>query len=110
VRVAVDDFGTGYSSLAYLERLPVDEVKLDRGFITGLPEDAAHGAIVRCVIELAHALGLVVVAEGVETAEQLSELERLSCDVAQGFLLGRPVPAEELVAFASRRTLVDAAA
>ncbi len=96
VRIAIDDFGTGYSSLGYLSRLPVDEVKIDRSFVTGLPADAGSSSIVRLTVELARTFGLCVVAEGVETAEQLEHLAGLGCDVAQGYLIGRPVPAEAL--------------
>jgi diguanylate cyclase (GGDEF)-like protein len=109
VRLAIDDFGTGYSSLAYLERLPVDEVKVDRTFVAGLPADAAHAAIVKWTITLAHALGFVVVAEGVETAEQLEALGDFGCDVAQGYLIGRPVPNAELATFATAKRLTPAA-
>ena len=96
VRVAIDDFGTGYSSLGYLSRLPVDEVKIDRSFVAGLPGDAGSASIVRLTIELARTFGLCVVAEGIETAEQLEHLAALGCDVAQGYLIGRPVPPAEL--------------
>jgi EAL domain-containing protein (putative c-di-GMP-specific phosphodiesterase class I) len=91
VHIAVDDFGTGYSSLAYLSQFPVDHLKIDRSFIDRLHTNKQDHAIVRGVIGLAHALELDVVAEGVETERQLRELERLHCDSAQGFLLGRPV-------------------
>ncbi|EFH09664.1 putative bifunctional diguanylate cyclase/phosphodiesterase, partial [Teichococcus cervicalis] len=94
VRVALDDFGTGYSSLAYLQRLPFDVLKIDRAFVRDLtaPE---HGSarIVETILRLAHGLGAKVVAEGVETPEQLAALRRLGCDAVQGFLLGRPMAA-----------------
>ena len=96
VNLSVDDFGTGYSSLSYLKRLPVDILKVDRVFVGGLGVDAQDGAIVSAVVTMAHALGLTVVAEGVETACQLEELRRLRCDGAQGFLLGRPEPARRV--------------
>ena len=96
VRVSIDDFGTGYSSLAYLKRFPVDSVKIDRSFIDGLPDDPGDVAIVTAVVSLAHALGLTVVAEGVETAEQLSEVVRLGCDQAQGYYFAPPQPVADL--------------
>jgi len=96
IRISIDDFGTGYSSLSYLKRFPAATVKIDRSFIAGLPGDRDDVAITEAVIAMAHSLGLNVVAEGVETAEQLDTLRRLRCDEAQGYLLGRPMPAAEL--------------
>jgi EAL domain-containing protein (putative c-di-GMP-specific phosphodiesterase class I) len=95
VRIAIDDFGTGYSSLGYLKRLPVDEVKIDKSFVLGMDQDAKDATIVRSVIALAHAMGLAVVAEGIETGEALTLLRSLSCDVAQGYYLSRPLPGAE---------------
>jgi diguanylate cyclase (GGDEF)-like protein len=94
VRVAVDDFGTGWSSLSYLQRLPVDELKIDRSFVATLGVEGPSMAIVGALVSLAHGLSLTVVAEGVETEEQLAELRRLGCDFVQGFLLARPGPPE----------------
>jgi diguanylate cyclase (GGDEF)-like protein/PAS domain S-box-containing protein len=92
VMIAIDDFGTGYSSLAYLKHLPVDVVKIDRAFIADLGQHDRAGAIVAAIVGLAHALGLRVVAEGVETAAQLDLLRAMDCDIAQGFYCGRPAP------------------
>ena len=97
VRIAVDDFGTGYSSLSYLKHLPVDELKIDKSFITTLGSDARDLAIVRSTIELGHNLGLEVVAEGVEDQATWDRLVELGCDVIQGYHLSRPLPANELL-------------
>jgi EAL domain-containing protein (putative c-di-GMP-specific phosphodiesterase class I) len=96
VKLAVDDFGTGYSGLAYLRRLPIDVLKLDRSFV--LQDDGRISAFdfVKAFVDMAHALHLSVVAEGVETAEVLDFLRAASCDEAQGYLLGRPLPLEQL--------------
>jgi diguanylate cyclase (GGDEF)-like protein len=98
VRIVLDDFGTGYSSLSWLKRHPLDAIKVDRSFVSGLPEERGDRAIVEAVIGMARAFGRTVTAEGVETERQLEALRDLGCDHAQGFLLGRPVPVEELLA------------
>ena len=92
IRISIDDYGTGYSSLASLRQLPIQQVKIDRCFVTGIPADASNDAIVRSTIDLAHALGAIVVAEGVETASELQRLADTACDLAQGYLIGRPLP------------------
>ncbi|NLU79514.1 EAL domain-containing protein [Micromonospora sp. HNM0581] len=102
VGIALDDFGTGYSSLQHLRRLPLSEVKVDRSFVLGMAEDADDAAIVRSTIELAKALGLRVVAEGVEDERTWRMLHLAGCDAAQGWFYARPMPAEELVAWLAR--------
>jgi EAL domain-containing protein (putative c-di-GMP-specific phosphodiesterase class I) len=95
VGLAIDDFGTGHSSLAYLKQFPVHEVKVDRTFVQGVAESPVDSAIVRAIIDLANAMGILTVAEGVETGDQAAELKRLGCQVAQGFYFSRPLRAEE---------------
>ena len=97
VRISIDDFGTGYSSLSYLKRLPVDELKIDRSFVSHLATDDHDLAIVRSTISLAHDLGLTVVAEGVEDLATWKVLAQLDCDVVQGYYLSRPLTADALV-------------
>ncbi|OXM52573.1 sensor domain-containing protein [Amycolatopsis alba] len=96
VSLAIDDFGTGYSSLAQLQRLPLDTLKIDRTFVTGIAESRDAAAIVKSIIAMAHAVDLIVVAEGVEDEDQLTVLRELRCDQAQGFHLGRPAPPDQL--------------
>ena len=93
LHLSVDDFGTGYSSLTYLKRFPVEAIKVDRSFVTGLGLEADDTSIVEAVVRLGHSLGLSVVAEGVETPLQLNRLRELGCDKGQGYLFGRPRPA-----------------
>jgi diguanylate cyclase len=98
VSLTVDDFGTGYSSLAYLKRFPVDELKIDRAFVAGLLNDQEDSAIVTAIINLAHTLGVVAIAEGVENADQVRRLIELGCDMGQGYHFGRPLPPEDVTA------------
>ena len=101
--MAVDDFGTGYCSLSYLQRFPIDTVKIDGSVVAGLGVSRRGSAIVEAVTALSHTLDLAAVAEGVETAEQLEALRNLGCPQAQGFLLGRPVPPEEFALLLAAR-------
>ena len=96
VRLAMDDYGTGYSSLSYLQRLPIDDLKLDKSFVIRMTEDPKAAAIVQSTVDLAHRLGMRLVAEGVETQGHLDDLTRFGCDLAQGYHIGRPLPADEL--------------
>jgi EAL domain-containing protein (putative c-di-GMP-specific phosphodiesterase class I) len=96
VGLAVDDFGTGYSSLTYLKKFPIDELKIDRSFISGLGSDSGDSAIVGSCISLAHAVGIRAVAEGVESYRQVQTLKAMGCDLAQGYHFARPLPAPAL--------------
>lgn len=98
VFIAIDDFGTGYSSLNYLKQFPIDVLKIDRSFVDGLPHGEQDGQIARAIIAMAHSLNLTVIAEGVETLAQLDFLRGHDCDEVQGFLLGRPMPAQQFTA------------
>jgi len=99
IAIAIDDFGTGYSSLSYLKRLPVDTLKIDQSFVSGIASDAHDAELVRTIIGMAHGFKLEVVAEGVETAEQLDFLRMQGCDLIQGYLYARPMPASDFEAF-----------
>ena len=101
MRVSVDDFGTGHSSLAYLKELPVDEVKIDKAFVQHLATDPRDRAIVGAIIGLAHELGLLVVAEGVEDQATWEVLRRARCDIVQGYFVSRPVSAADLAVWLS---------
>jgi diguanylate cyclase len=101
VAVSIDDFGVGQTSLGYLSSLPLEELKIDRSFVADIPTNAAHLAIVRSIVDLGHNLGFRVVAEGVETEEVLSALGEAHCDLAQGFLIARPMPLSTLIAWSS---------
>lgn len=104
VRIAVDDFGKGYSSLSYLRELPIDELKLDKSFILSMMDDARATALVVSTIDLAHSLGLEMTAEGVEDEKALRALTVYGCDLAQGYFMSRPVPADQMDAWLSNRT------
>jgi EAL domain-containing protein (putative c-di-GMP-specific phosphodiesterase class I) len=101
VRIAIDDFGTGYSSLAYLRRFPIDMLKVAREFVDGLGRDAHDDVITRAIVELAGTLGLLTVAEGIETTQQSETVAALGCDIAQGYLFSRPIEADAVSAVMS---------
>jgi len=106
VSLAIDDFGSGFSSFAYLRHLPVHTIKIDSSFIGRIGQDRADETIIKSMIELSHALGKRVVAEGVETAQQLQFLREQGCDEAQGFLLSPPVEASEVTPWLVPSTVV----
>lgn len=103
VRIGLDDFGTGFSSLAYLKRFPISFLKIDRSFVNGLGTDDDDSAIVRATIALAHGLNLRVVAEGVETDDQLSRLSDLQCEYGQGYLFSKPIDPKAFQSFLGQR-------
>jgi diguanylate cyclase (GGDEF)-like protein len=103
VRFAMDDFGTGYSSLTYLKRLPVDSLKIDQSFVRDAPNDSNDAEIVRAIVAMGHSLGLELVAEGVETPEQLTLLAEQGCHLYQGYLFSRPVPLDDFIALLPSR-------
>jgi EAL domain-containing protein (putative c-di-GMP-specific phosphodiesterase class I) len=103
VTIAIDDFGTGYSSLRYLAKLPVHALKIDRSFVVAMTTDADTMTLVSTIIGLAHAFDMLVVAEGVDSEEQAKLLRLLKCDMMQGYLFGRPQPAEEIEALLAAR-------
>jgi EAL domain-containing protein (putative c-di-GMP-specific phosphodiesterase class I) len=110
VGIAIDDFGTGYSGLAYLKRLPIDTVKIDQSFVRDLTVDPDDAAIVTAIVAMSRSLGVDVVAEGVETEEQLAQLKALGCHRAQGYLLARPMPAAAVAKMLGRPAATTAAA
>jgi EAL domain-containing protein (putative c-di-GMP-specific phosphodiesterase class I) len=97
LRLSIDDFGTGYSSLAYLKKLPVSELKIDKSFVTNMENDRDDAIIVHSTIDLAHNMGLTVVAEGVENLATLDMLQSLGCDFLQGYYISRPLPVGALL-------------
>ena len=103
LRLAVDDFGTGYSSLAQLKRFPIDVLKIDQGFVRDIPQSSDDMAISAAIIAMGHSMDLRVLAEGVETAEQLAFLRERGCDSYQGYFCSRPVPAEAFAALVRAR-------
>jgi EAL domain-containing protein (putative c-di-GMP-specific phosphodiesterase class I) len=96
VRIAIDDFGTGFSSLGQLRRFPVDMIKVDRSFVQGVENEAKDAAITANLVTLAHALGVLAIAEGIESSGQLDSMRGLGCDLAQGYLFARPLPAGQI--------------
>ena len=109
VHIALDDFGIGYSSLAYLNRLPLDEIKIDRSFVIGMIDDESSATIVRATVDLGHGLGYGVVAEGVENAETRHRLSALGCDAIQGFFVARPMPADQTAEWIGKAGLANVA-
>ena len=106
VQLAIDDFGTGYSSLAYLRTFPFDFLKIDREFVAGLDQTEGHSVIVRAIIQLAHTLGLKVVAEGTESIGEIECLQEFGCDQAQGYFYARPLPGDELEKLLAAENLI----
>ncbi len=105
VSIALDDFGTGYSSLSYLRRFPIDTLKIDRSFIHEIDQKQEDAEIVSAITSMAHTLRLRVVVEGIETVSQLGVVTRRHCDVIQGFLFSRPLPADEIVHLLAERNI-----
>jgi EAL domain-containing protein (putative c-di-GMP-specific phosphodiesterase class I) len=103
VQIAIDDFGTGYSSLAYLERLPVTHVKIDRSFVTPLDDPARGDGVVRAIVEIGRALGLTTVAEGIETPAELRRLRELGCPLGQGYLFAKPLERDAMADLVARQ-------
>jgi EAL domain-containing protein (putative c-di-GMP-specific phosphodiesterase class I) len=108
IGIALDDFGTGYSSFSYLHRFPIDTLKIDRSFISDICKKTEHAEIVAAIIAMSHILKLRVIAEGIETEEQLRLLVDKDCDIIQGYLFSRPLPAEEMTQLLAKPTLMTA--
>ncbi|MDB5501930.1 MAG: hypothetical protein JWR89_1832, partial [Tardiphaga sp.] len=106
--ISIDDYGSGLSSLAYLKNIPADELKIDKAFVMNMATDAVDAVLVRAAVSLAHSLGLQVVAEGVEQQAALELLGAMGCDLAQGYLIARPMPLADLVAFLDERAVAQA--
>jgi EAL domain-containing protein (putative c-di-GMP-specific phosphodiesterase class I) len=107
IRLAIDDFGTGYSSMSLMKQFPIDTIKIDRSFVRDLPNDSEDQAIAQAIISMGKALGMTVIAEGVETVEQQTFLRDHGCDEMQGFLISKAVPAQELAALLRPAVLLD---
>jgi len=107
IKLAIDDFGTGYSSLSYLKRFDVDRLKIDQSFVRDMTNNYDDAEIARAIINLGHTLGLEIVSEGVETKEQLELLKQQGCDVIQGYLISRPIPAAEIPAFLKKEKFYE---
>jgi EAL domain-containing protein (putative c-di-GMP-specific phosphodiesterase class I) len=108
VHIALDDFGTGYSSLSYLKRMPLSHLKIDRSFVSGLPDDEENHAIVRAILAMADSLGISVIAEGVETLEQARALKSMACAALQGYYFSKPVVAADIPALLRTRWPLEA--
>jgi len=107
VKLSIDDFGTGYSSLSYLKQLPINTLKIDRSFIMNIPEDKDDTQIASTIITMAHGLGIDVVAEGIETEEQLKYLNTLNCARGQGYYLAKPQSAKAITAFLKEKLSIN---
>jgi EAL domain-containing protein (putative c-di-GMP-specific phosphodiesterase class I) len=105
ISIAIDDFGTGYSALSYLTRFPVDTLKIDRSFVKGLPGDRSSGELVKAIISLGHSLGMIMVAEGVETSAQGDTLRNMGCELVQGYLFGKPMSGSAFDALLAENSL-----
>jgi len=106
IQIALDDFGTGYSSMNYLKRMPLNNLKVDQGFVKGLPYDQDNHAIVRAILSLAKNFGFSVTAEGVETLEQAVALKNMACDTLQGYYFSKPVTAAEIPGLLTQKWLI----